>query len=519
MAFGPEELLSQVADYKSHSEKGMEFALSNLEQLLVREGIAVERIQGRFKHLWSLYQKMEKKEKLSLDSVYDLFAVRIILPDSFEKGEEQVAHVYSVLGLIHQEFVPLPGRFKDYVAVPKPNGYRSLHTTVLGLGGELYDEPTEVQIRTLQMHRESELGVASHWAYKLGARNKATLSPKDQKTVREGVKRIQLMMKIEPDLLALVQPWLEDFQHMLPADRAKVEELLTQRGISAEQFLLIRKARSMGPLNLRPEVEEQLAWLRGLSESGDVSPEMDLYPDRIFVLTPQRQVLEFPRGATPIDFAYMVHTELGHKLLSAKANGRIVPLDYELQNGDVLEILTRSVAKPNRYWYSIAKTAAAKTKIRNWFNKQDKELNTASGKDSVNRELASLGKSLLDEKLSLLKDYAGKERSFTEREQLLENVGLGTVTPAQIVKTLFPEAVLEKPKVDYVAPSDFTEKVLVTGEENLPVVFSACCKPKPPHPVVGYVTRGHSIRIHRLSCRELSRLDGQRFVSALWKKN
>lgn len=514
------ELLEQVADYKARSEKGMAFAISNLEQLLFREGITIEKIQGRFKHLWSLYQKMEKKEKFSLDSVYDLFAVRIILPDESVNGEESVAQLYSVLSVIHQEFVPLPKRFKDYVAVPKPNGYRSLHTTVLGLGGDLYDDPTEVQIRTLQMHRESELGVASHWAYKLGVRNKATLSPKEQKIVRDTVKRIQLMLKIEPDLLAMVQTWLEDYQHMLPHDRMKVDELLMSRGISNETLHLIRRARGMGPLHLRPEVEEQLAWLRGLAESEEVKPEMDLYPDRIFVLTPKRQVLELPRGSTPIDFAYLIHTELGHKLLSAKANGKIVPLDYELQNGDVLEVMTRANAKPNRYWYSIAKTAAAKTKIRNWFNKQDKELNVASGKDLVNRELAALGQPLLDEKLSLLKDYAGKERSITEREQLLENVGLGTVTPMQIVKTLFPEEHLdEKAKPVYEAPWELTDKVLVTGEADLPVVFSACCKPKPPHPIVGYVTRGHSIRIHRLSCRELSGLDGQRFVSVVWKKN
>lgn len=516
-----EELSNQILDHQVRSEKGMEFAISNLEQLLVREGIVIEKIQGRFKHLWSLYQKMEKKEKFSLDSVYDLFAVRIILPDQYEAGEEQVAQLYAVLGLIHQEFVPLPKRFKDYVAVPKPNGYRSLHTTVLGLGGALYDEPTEVQIRTLQMHRESELGVASHWAYKLGVRNKANLSPKEQKIVREAVKRIQLMLKIEPDLLALVQTWLEDYQHMLPSDRVKVEELLTKRGILHDTLLLIRRARAMGPLHLRPEVEEQLAWLRGLAESEEVRPEMDLYPDRIFVLTPKRQVLELPRGSTPIDFAYLVHTELGHKLLSAKANGRIVPLDYELQNGDVLEVLTRSTAKPNRYWYSLAKTPAAKTKIRNWFNKQDKELNVAAGRDSVNRELAAVGKPLLDEKLVALKEYGGKERSIAEREQLLENVGLGSVSSTQIVKVMFPEeqVVFEKPKTDYVAPWGFTDKVLVTGEADLPVVFSACCKPKPPYPVVGYVTRGHSIRIHRLSCRELSGLDGQRFVSVLWKKN
>ncbi|QQR55250.1 bifunctional (p)ppGpp synthetase/guanosine-3',5'-bis(diphosphate) 3'-pyrophosphohydrolase [Candidatus Peregrinibacteria bacterium] len=470
-----EDLLAQVASQRARSEKGMEFAVSNLEQFLVREGIKVEKIQGRFKHLWSLYQKMEKKEKFSLDSIYDLFAVRILLPDHYEKGEEELSSLYATISLIHQKFVPLPGRFKDYVAVPKPNGYRSLHTTVLGLGGDLYDEATEVQIRTLQMHRESELGIASHWAYKMGnGSQKSALTPQQQKMVRETVRRIQLMVKVEPDLLTWVQPWLEDFQHMFPSDRSKVEELLLKRGIDEEKLTCIRKARSMGPLHLHPQVEEQLAWLRGLSETGEVSSEMDVYPDRIFVLTPKRQVLELPRGSTPIDFAYRVHTELGHKLLNAKANGRIVPLDYELQNGDVLEITTRSNAKPNRYWYSIAKTTAAKAKIRNWFNSQDKELNLLAGREL--RESPSLEAPLLVEK--------------------------------------------EEPKAKLAGPSSpsFSQKVLVTEEENLPVILSACCKPKAPCPLIAYVTRGHSIRIHRLSCRELSGLDGQRFVSAVWKE-
>lgn len=514
-------LSSELAVYREKSEVGMSHATSELEQYLVREGIPVEKVQGRFKHLWSIFQKMESKEKQSLDSLYDLFAVRVILPDVFKDDEEEVAHLYSTLGLIHQVYAPVPKRFKDYVAVPKANGYRSLHTTVLGLGGEVYSEPTEVQIRTLQMHREAELGIASHWSYKMGTRVKAPLDPKEQKKAREAVKRVQNLVQAEPDLFAMVQMWLEDFQHMLPPDRSKVEALLLEKCLSEEELGWIRKSRAFGQLSVRPELEEQLAWVRGLSSEKENSSHLDLYPDRIFALTPQRQVVELPRGSTPIDFAYMVHSEVGNKMVSVKVNGRIVPFEYELQNGDTVEILTRNNAKPNRYWYSIAKTSTARNKIRNWFNRQDREINIATGRFAVNKELLALGKPALDEKLTQLKEYAGKERALSDREQLLENVGLGTVSPFQIVKTLYPEETAGEQKEE-ILPAflpQFTEKVVVTGEKDLPVVFSACCKPRPPHPIVGYVTRGQSIRIHRLSCRELSGLDGDRFVETMWQKN
>lgn len=515
-----EALSSQVNVYREKSELGMEMATSALEQYLVREGIPVEKVQGRFKHLWSIFQKMESKEKQSLDSLYDLFAVRVILPDVLKDEEEELAHLYSTLGLIHKAYAPVPRRFKDYVAVPKPNGYRSLHTTVLGLGGDVYDEPTEVQIRTLQMHREAELGIASHWSYKLGVRAKMPLDAKDQKRARTAIKRIQDLVHEEPDLFAMVQMWLEDFQHMLPPDRSKVEMLLLEKCLSEEELVLIRKSRAFGQLSVRPELEEQLAWVRGLSSEEGNPSQLDLYPDRIFVLTPQRQVVELPRGSTPIDFAYMVHSEVGNKMVSAKVNGRIVPFEHELQNGETVEILTRNNAKPNRYWYSIAQTSTARNKIRNWFNRQDREINIATGRFAVNKELLALGKSSLDEKLTVLKDYAGRERSLSDREQLLENVGLGTVSPFQIVKTLYPEETAGDAKEEPLTAfsPQFTEKVVVTGEKNLPVVFSACCKPRPPLPIVGYVTRGQSIRIHRLSCRELSSLDGDRFVDAEWQK-
>lgn len=510
------ELSRELEGLRAHSEECMAYATSQLEQLLFRDGVKVEMVQGRFKHLWSIFQKLEKKDRHSLESIYDLYAVRIVLPDVIRDGEEQVAQVYSTLGLVHSAYIPLQDRFKDYVAVPKPNGYRSLHTTVIGLGGDLYQEPTEVQIRTMGMHRQAELGIASHWSYKLGKSKPG--DAKKQRLLEEVLKKIGALVQRVPDQTDTVEKWLSDYQHLKAPERKVVEEWLLEQGLTGEDLKIIRQGRSNGRLSLVPQMEQQLAWLRGLAEAADAKTDLNLYSEHIFVLTPQSKVVELPRGATPVDFAYAVHSEVGNKMISAKVNGRIVPFEHELQNGEMVEVVTRSNAKPSRYWLSIAQTASAKTKIRNWFHRQDKESNVAAGREMVNRELLALGKSALDDKYSLLKEYAEKPRSVAEREQLLENVGLGTVTAMQIVRTLFPTAAPEKKKEEsYTAPAELTEKVIVTGEENLPVVFSACCKPKPPHPIIGYVTRGQSIRVHRLSCRELTGLDGQRFVSAHWK--
>ena len=314
-----------------------------------------------------------------------------------------------------------------------------------------------------------------------------------------------------------VKKWLEDFQFMDVPERKRVEALLAAKGIGKNHLEAIRKGRSQESLSLRPNIDEQLAWLRGLADSSPRS-EINLYPDKIFVLTPKEKVIELSMGSNPIDFAFAVHTEVGNKMVNAKVNGRIVPFDYELQNGEVVEIVTRSNAKPNRYWLSIAKTSSARSKIKNWFNKEDKDANVVAGREMVNKELYLLGKPALDDKLSAFKVYSGKERTLPEREQLLENVGLGNVTPFQLIKTLFPdETTQEKKKGEIVIPAEYTEEVLVTGEADLPVVLSACCKPRPPHLIVGYVTRGQHIRIHKKSCRELHGLEEARLMDSHWK--
>ncbi|MBT4384996.1 bifunctional (p)ppGpp synthetase/guanosine-3',5'-bis(diphosphate) 3'-pyrophosphohydrolase [Candidatus Peregrinibacteria bacterium] len=513
------EISEKVAKYEERSVECMTFATSQIEQLLLREGATHVKVTGRMKHLWSIFQKLNGKDAEDLSSIYDLFAVRIVLPDVFKGEDEQVSHLYGVLGLLHNEYIPLQDRFKDYVAVPKPNGYRSLHTTMLGIGGDLYDEPTEVQIRTASMHKEAEIGVASHSAYKDGRKLNPKLNRKRHFALHNSLSKVQALCERVPEISGMIKEWVEDYQHMLPEDRVLAEAALLEYGMTEDDLLHIRRGRSQEQLHLNPNVEQQLAWLRGLAEESEAKAELDLYPNKIFVLTPKRDVIELPRDSTPLDFAYAIHTEVGNKVVHAKVNGRIVPLECKLKNGDMVSVGTRSNAKPNRYWLSIVKTNSAKAKIKNWFNKQDKDSNISAGRELLNNQLSALSKPLLDERLTSLKNYLGKKRDFSEREQILESVGIGGVTAFHVYRGLFPDEILREQKRKVVKATHFTSKVLVTGEEDLPVVLSSCCKPKPPVAIIGYVTRGRSIRVHRSSCSDLSGLEGERFVSTHWKES
>lgn len=506
-----EELRLAVAKFSKKSDLSMEFATSQIEQMLVREGVVVQEVSGRKKHLWSIYQKMSKKQAMDISEIYDLFAVRVILPDSYKDGKEQVSHLYSTLGIIHNNFIPLQDRFKDYIAVAKPNGYRSLHTTVLGLGAGLYEAPTEIQIRTASMHAEAELGVASHWAYKEKVKSGA-----QSLKLQEAFHEIRSLLQREPDIEGAVREWIEKFQQMAFADRKKVQTMLLEKGIDQNHLDNIRKARSTGPLVLAGNYEKHRVWLKGLAEDIKKGSEIDIFPDKIFVLSPKGDVIELSRGATPIDFAYLIHSDVGNHCNGAKVNGKGVPLDYELKNGEIVDIVTRSNAKPGKYWLSIAKTSNARAKIKNWFHKQEFESNVRLGRDMLNRELELMHKPKLDEKFIVMKNYAGKERTLDDRIDILEAIGLGTVSASHVAKTIFAvEEAHEEEKEVYFVP-ELTGKVLITGEDNLPLIFSACCKPKPPHGIIGYVTRGHTISIHRQNCRELHGLDGDRFISAVW---
>jgi (p)ppGpp synthase/HD superfamily hydrolase len=510
------QLSEALKAHAARSEEFMNVATSTVEQLLFREGVKVEAVEGRMKHLWSIHQKLQRKEGAELKDIYDLFAVRVILPDMIREGQEQVSHLYSALGLLHHHFIPLQDRFKDYVAVPKPNGYRSLHTALMGIGGELFDDPVEVQIRTYQMHKEAEIGVASHSQYKEGSGPRGSFDAGRHIKLLESLEKVKALADRSPDIAGMLTEWVENYQSMTPTDRLNVEDLLLERGLIKEDLKHIRRGRSQERLTLAPRVEQQLAWLRGMAEN--MNEEIDLYPNKIFVLTPGRDVIELPRGATPVDFAYAIHTELGHRLLHAKVNGRIVPLDYELRNGEMVEIGKRREPQPSRYWLGLAQTASAKAKIKNWFNRQDRESNVLAGRELLNRQLHLRGQVSLDERLTLLATYGKQKLSFNEREGMLESIGRGVLSLGQVLRVLFPvEENVNQKVVQKNDVSRLSERVLVTGEEDLPVILSACCKPRPPHAIIGYVTRGRSIRVHQQSCRELSGLSGERFVSTHWK--
>jgi GTP diphosphokinase / guanosine-3',5'-bis(diphosphate) 3'-diphosphatase len=474
--------------YENISEQLLEFGTSKnnvidgikkgLDDFLKGNGIEAV-VEGRIKSVSSIYRKLKKKNKTSVDEVFDVFAMRIILPTKFHGSMESSEHLYSLLGLIHSEWVPLANRFKDYVAVPKSNGYQSLHTTVLGLAPEGHDQPVEIQIRSERMHKEAEFGIASHWLYE-------TTAGKSVKFDRD-----------------------EILGHLSDGDDTVMDEEANKK------------------------YSRHVAWLRGLEklqqdlqfEQGSDSLEelkMDIFSDRIFVLTPQGEVKDLPQGSTPIDFAYIVHTDIGHRCAMAKANGSIVSLDYELKNGEVIEIVLKPKPNPKPHWLSIVKTSNAKTKIKAWFRGLDRERNVKEGRDLLNKHLKRYGKATLDDSYSILKDYEGKRKSLRDREGVLEEIGIGSQLANIVVKKIFtadqlleliPEAKTPKRKIKKKTDKE-KELVLIGGEANLPYRIAACCKPSKGNDIIAYITKGHSITVHKASCPYVANLDEKRLLDA-----
>ncbi|EKD63512.1 MAG: GTP diphosphokinase [uncultured bacterium] len=521
-----ESLMKEIERYGEMHEGSVEKAIKDLDRFLHKQGVEAK-VSGRMKHTYSIYSKMKRKGFDSIESIYDIYALRVVLPD---KGDD-ISHLYSILGLVHQRWTPLPHRFKDYVAVPKANGYRSLHTAVMGLVKDS-SQPVEIQIRTESMHEEARYGIASHWWYKEGGGDLSKkISPDEfQRTVGQYrvFNKLNKILQEDVGLRHKVEVLIRDWDSMDRKEISAIETDLFVKGFSTEDFEILKKSRSQRSLMTRHKYfQNQLEWLDGLAEVGNSdNVKMDLFSDRIFVLTPRGEVKDLPRGATPIDFAYAVHTDLGHKCYQVKVDGRIAPLDYELKNGQVVEILTRKEPNPNRYWLSFVKTNAAANKIKNWFRGFDKDKNVKEGRELLNRHLKRVGKPILDPKLSLLKNYDGKKMTLAEREGVLELLGNGTLTVGVVIKKIFPESELVKTK-DVPDNSDFSgevidvqkiEKLIMVGKyDDLPVVLSACCKPKYGDSVVGYVTRGKQIRVHKASCGNLQGFDDSRVVSVGWK--
>jgi GTP pyrophosphokinase len=449
---GYEDLLKKVQE-KSEKRKGyISHIIDIINEKLEEQSMSAD-IKGRPKSLYSIYKKMYYKNR-SFEQIYDLIAIRIIV--------DNIKDCYGVLGIVHTLWKPVPGRFKDYIAMPKPNMYQSLHTTVIGPEGE----PFEIQIRTLEMHRTAEYGIAAHWKYKEGI---------DENT----------------------------------------------------------------------NYEEKLNWLRQMLEwqqdTNDPQEFMealkiDLYTDEVFVFTPKGEVVNLPTGSTPIDFAYRVHTAVGNKCVGAKINGRIVPIDTKLKTGDQVEILTsQSSAGPSRDWLKIAASSQAKSKIRKFFKERDKDFNVEKGKELIEREIKKQGYQVAE----LLKDdwiktVADKYNMFTV-SNLYAAVGSGGITENQIVnrlKIIYLEKnkdKLELEKIENLEKSMDTkipqriEKhasgVIIKGIDNIKIRFSKCCNPVPGDAIVGYITRGRGVSVHRADCtniHDLSDSEDQRFIEVQW---
>ena len=408
-----------------------------LEEALREAGIQAE-VTGRPKHMWSIYRKLERRG-VPYEQVYDLMAMRIIT--------DSVQNCYAALGVIHSRWTPIQARFHDYLATPKSNMYRSIHTTVIGPGGRRY----EIQIRTEEMHRTAEHGIAAHWRYKEGTQG------------RNEVDEALLWFR-------QVLEWQQDTR----------------------------------------EPEEFMEFLR-----------MDLFQGEIFVFTPNGDVKQMPTGATPIDFAFAVHTEVGLHCAGAKVNGRIAPLSRELKNGDTVEIVTTPRQWPNRDWLAFVKTSRARQKIRQWIRKQEFDSAAQLGRDFLEREIRKARKDLPEE-AELAK--AAQAIGYATFDQVYAALGRGDVGPTAVLKQLFPDQrPFEPSQRPPTALQRLAEKLIRTnkgvriqGMDNLMVRYSQCCQPVPGDQVIGYITRGRGVSIHRHDCPNILNFDHDRRIEIEW---
>ena len=431
------DLVEQVKVKRREREAMIHEAIAEIKEHLDEQHIKCE-IQGRPKNFYSIYKKMQRDHK-ELSEIYDLLAIRVLV--------DTVADCYGTLGVVHSLWRPIPGRVKDYIAVPKSNMYQSLHTTVLYHNGQ----PLEIQIRTFEMHRISEFGIAAHWRYKESGGKSNMPSGGDK-----------------------------DFE-------AKLSWL-----------------------------RQLLEWHKDMSDSRDFvnTVKMDVFADEVFVFTPRGDVIDLPVGSVPIDFAYRIHTDVGNRCVGAKVNGRIVPLDYKLSNGDIVEVITSKQATgPSRDWMNIVGSSDTRNKIRSWFKKERREENIAKGREMLEKETKRLGydiKVLL--KADKLKTVAASFRLDGE-EALYASVGYGGVTLNGVMSKLVE---LYKKEQKLTVTKDLSQLlaelkprrskakashgILVKGEEGIMVKLARCCNPIPGDPVIGYITRGSGISVHRTDC-------------------
>ena len=430
------ELARKVEKKRSERVHLIEKAIQQLQRALAEAGLEAT-VQGRPKHLWSIYQKMQR-EGVDIDRIYDLIALRVIVNTE--------AECYLALGVVHKLWAPLPGMFTDYIAKPKPNGYQSLHTKVVGPDGEIM----EVQIRTWEMHRNAEYGIAAHWRYK---------------EVGDEPQR-------KPDALDQALAWLRELMEM------------------------------------NRDIRDASEFTRSVIG--------DLFRDQVFVFTPKGDVIDLPKGSTPIDFAYRIHTEIGHRCIGAKVNGKLVPLDYQLQTGDVVEIITSKHPKgPSPDWLRFVKTSLARNRIKRYLKEQSYAENLQRGRELLAEALEKAGLSLGEVLESGKLDELAKAYQLQNANDLLAAIGWGSVSVQSVVNKLKPPA--PKPRVTVVNP---TEAVTLPARKGtLLYRLAKCCTPVPNDPIVGYISRGRGIIVHRTDCRNIVRLqeaEPERIVALDW---
>ncbi len=438
------EIAGKLNSTRKEREEYIRSIIGDIRRVVDGLGVEAE-IEGRPKHIYSIYKKMKTKAK-TFEELYDLIAVRVIV--------NSVKDCYAILGAVHTEWRPLPMRFKDYIAVPKLNMYQSLHTTLLGSDGK----PFEVQIRTYEMHHTAEFGIAAHWKYKSG------IESAKQRDIDQKLAWLREMMELDNDV----------------ADSREFVEAL----------------------------------------------KVNLFSDTVFVFTPKGDVKDFVKGSTPLDFAYSIHSHIGNTCVGAKVNGRIVPLNYELKTGDIIDILTSAGSKgPSRDWLGMVKTATAKSKIRNYFRKEMREENIHKGRDMLEKEAKRAGYDFHElTRLEWLKPIF-KKLTLSSVDDMYAAVGYGGVTSSQILQRLI-EKYREENKlteaVEYRTPKTKSgardSSIIVKGNSDMLVRLAHCCNPLPGDDIIGFITRGRGVSVHRADCVNINDVDfpPERRIEVSW---